>query len=180
MEKILEMNTETCVACFFIFLGALVMLASIFRFRKNIEAAAAIPKQHHQRIALFLALHQALMGFFFCCYIVVLLLFAVKAEAVGELFVGIVFLLGALFVLTGISIQHRLLSEIQKTICGLLPICSICKKIQIENPDGSKCWKSIEAFFSRRSAVDFSHGLCPDCLQNELETLHRKKNPSAT
>lgn len=180
MEIIPALESKTCIACFVIFLGSLIMLVSIIKFRKNIEAASAIPKRHHKRISLFLALHQALMGFFLCCYVVVLLLFAFKMQVAGQLFVGIVFFLGAIFVLTSISIQYRLLSEVQRTISGLLPICSICRKVRIESSDGSKSWKSVEAFLSNKSEIDFSHGLCPDCFQNELGTLHMIKNRHAS
>jgi len=45
-------------------------------------------------------------------------------------------------------------------LSGLLPICAHCKKIR----DDGGYWQSIETFFRERSDVDFSHGLCPDCL----------------
>lgn len=176
MGKLPDINTETYIACLVILLGSLIMLVSIFKFRKNIEVASAIPKQHHKRIALFFALHQALMGFFFCCYIVVLLLFAFRVHVAGQFFVSAVFFLGAVFVLTGITIQYRLLSEIERTISGLLPICSICKKIRADGPpNDSDSWKNIETYLAEKSEIDFSHGLCPDCFQHELVVLNKEK-----
>ena len=42
---------------------------------------------------------------------------------------------------------------------GLLPICMKCKKIR--NDKGY--WERVEAYVSRRSDAQFSHGICPDC-----------------
>lgn len=44
---------------------------------------------------------------------------------------------------------------------GLLPICSVCKSIRNESDD----WEPLEAFISKRSDADFTHGLCPTCLR---------------
>ena len=42
----------------------------------------------------------------------------------------------------------------------LLPICMHCKKIR----DDQQYWQQIEGYFHRSIGVDFSHGICPDCL----------------
>lgn len=182
MEYISDIGIKMCISCLLIFLGALVMLLNFFKFKNNIEAAKAIPQRHHRKIQVFLRIHQTMMGLFFCCYIVVGLLFAFNAVPVGQLFVGIVFFFGAIFVLTGISIQYRLLSEVQRTVRKLLPICSICKKIRTEEkgPGDLNLWKSVEAFISEKSDVDFSHGLCPDCFQKQLKTISLAKIQAGT
>jgi len=46
-----------------------------------------------------------------------------------------------------------------KTLKGLLPICTNCKKIR----DDEGYWNQLEKFISSRSDVLFTHGLCPDC-----------------
>ncbi len=46
-----------------------------------------------------------------------------------------------------------------KTLQGLLPICSSCKKIR----DDDGYWHQVEEYLSAHSEVDFSHGLCPEC-----------------
>jgi phosphoserine phosphatase RsbU/P len=48
-----------------------------------------------------------------------------------------------------------------KTLSGLLPICSNCKKVR----DDQGYWKQVEQFVSEYSNVEFSHGLCPDCIR---------------
>ncbi len=46
-----------------------------------------------------------------------------------------------------------------KTLSGLLPICSNCKKIR----DDRGYWNQIDEYLRDHSDVDFSHSLCPDC-----------------
>jgi AmiR/NasT family two-component response regulator len=48
-----------------------------------------------------------------------------------------------------------------KTLSGLLPICSSCKKIR--NDQGY--WQQVEIYIAEHSDAEFSHGLCPNCLQ---------------
>jgi PAS domain-containing protein len=43
----------------------------------------------------------------------------------------------------------------------ILPICSQCKRIR--NDD--QYWLSVEAYYKKHMDVDFSHGLCPECLK---------------
>ncbi len=63
--------------------------------------------------------------------------------------------------------QERLIHELQaaladvKILRGLLPICASCKKIR--NDQGY--WQHLEGYISEHSEAEFSHGLCPDCLQ---------------
>lgn len=55
---------------------------------------------------------------------------------------------------------QRALAEI-KTLRALLPVCMHCKKIR----DDHGFWQQMEAYFHTHSNVEFSHGLCPECLQ---------------
>jgi AmiR/NasT family two-component response regulator len=48
-----------------------------------------------------------------------------------------------------------------KTLSGLLPICSNCKKIR----DDAGYWQQVEIYIAKHSQAEFSHGLCPDCMQ---------------
>jgi phosphoserine phosphatase RsbU/P len=65
------------------------------------------------------------------------------------------------------SEQKRLIKELQaalqniKTLQGLIPICASCKKIR----DDKGYWNQIEAYISEHSAVEFSHGICPECAK---------------
>jgi len=48
-----------------------------------------------------------------------------------------------------------------KTLSGLLPICASCKKIRNDNG----YWEAVETYVSEHSDADFTHGICPECVQ---------------
>ncbi len=66
-----------------------------------------------------------------------------------------------------------------KTLSGLLPICSNCKKVR----DDTGYWNQIETYIKEHSNADFSHGICPDCIRllypdvanTVLEKLEKKQ-----
>jgi hypothetical protein len=47
-----------------------------------------------------------------------------------------------------------------KTLRGLIPICSHCKKIR----DDRQSWHQLERYIQDHSDAAFSHGICPECL----------------
>lgn len=53
------------------------------------------------------------------------------------------------------------LAEI-RTLRGILPICSSCKKIR----DDQGFWEQVEVYFRNHSDVEFTHGICPECARN--------------
>ncbi len=53
---------------------------------------------------------------------------------------------------------QKALSEI-KTLHGILPICSHCKKIR----DDEGSWTRMEDYIRTHTEVEFSHGLCQEC-----------------
>ncbi len=48
-----------------------------------------------------------------------------------------------------------------KTLRGIIPICASCKKIR----DDSGSWNMLEAYITKHSLAEFSHGICPDCVE---------------
>jgi DNA-binding NtrC family response regulator len=63
--------------------------------------------------------------------------------------------------------RERLIIELQealarvKTLTGLLPICSSCKKIR----DDKGYWNRLETYIQEHSAATLTHGICPECAQ---------------
>jgi len=55
---------------------------------------------------------------------------------------------------------QRALSKI-RTLSGLLPICSSCKKIR----DDKGYWHQVESYISDHSKAEFSHSICPECTE---------------
>ena len=69
------------------------------------------------------------------------------------------------------DLDHRV-----KVLEGMLPICSFCKKIKNETGQ----WERLEAFISRRSEAEFSHGVCPSCGATHYPgILDDKERPNA-
>jgi AmiR/NasT family two-component response regulator len=50
-----------------------------------------------------------------------------------------------------------------KTLTGLLPICSGCKKIR----DEQGRWRDVESYLREHTSAEFSHSLCPACMEKE-------------
>ncbi len=48
-----------------------------------------------------------------------------------------------------------------KTLSGLLPICSNCKKIR----DDAGYWQQVETYVAKHTQASFTHGVCPDCIE---------------
>lgn len=54
-----------------------------------------------------------------------------------------------------------------KTLQGFLPICAFCKNIR----DDKGYWSQVEAYLSTHTDVQFSHGICPDCVKKHYPEL---------
>ena len=55
---------------------------------------------------------------------------------------------------------NKAISEI-KTLKGILPLCSYCKKIR----DDKGYWEQVDTYIHENTDADISHGICPDCLK---------------
>lgn len=58
------------------------------------------------------------------------------------------------------------LSEI-RTLKGLLPICSYCKKIRSDDDS----WSQMESYISKHSDAEFTHGICPACEEKLMKEI---------
>jgi len=62
---------------------------------------------------------------------------------------------------------HQATHEV-KQLEKLLPICATCKKIR--NNDGT--WSEVEVYIRNHSESDFSHGICPSCIEVVRAAIH--------
>ena len=69
---------------------------------------------------------------------------------------------------THISLK-RAFNEI-KTLRGIIPICSNCKKMR----DDRGYWEQVEAYIGKHSDAVFSHSICPDCAKKLYPEIHDK------
>ena len=60
-----------------------------------------------------------------------------------------------------------------KTLKGLIPICSSCKKVR----DDDGYWKQVETYIATRSGAEFTHGICPECAEALLRELPDAESP---
>ena len=72
----------------------------------------------------------------------------------------------------------RIKKEVElKRLRGLIPICASCKKVKQD--EGT--WKLLEDYITEHSTASFSHGMCPDCMdewygdQEWYRNLKKKK-----
>lgn len=51
-----------------------------------------------------------------------------------------------------------------KTLQGIIPICSYCHKIR----NDEQIWERLEKYLTDHTHADFSHGICPACLEKHF------------
>jgi response regulator RpfG family c-di-GMP phosphodiesterase len=61
------------------------------------------------------------------------------------------------------------LNERVRTLEGVLPMCSYCRRIR----EKSGSYTNLEEFISDRTTARFSHGVCPDCAKHHFPDLTR-------
>jgi DNA repair exonuclease SbcCD ATPase subunit len=76
--------------------------------------------------------------------------------------------------------REKLIKELQdalaeiKTLRGILPLCSFCKKIR----DDKGYWEQVDVYIHKYSGADISHGICPDCIKEhypeEYKSMSKK------
>ncbi|THB78203.1 MAG: HAMP domain-containing protein [Desulfobacteraceae bacterium] len=78
--------------------------------------------------------------------------------------------------------REKLINELKhalnkiKTLEGIIPICAKCKKIR----DDKGYWNNLEAYIEEHSDAFFSHGMCPECLEDLYgDKMWFKKTPHA-
>ncbi len=69
--------------------------------------------------------------------------------------------------------REKLISELQealdeiKTLKGILPICSYCKKIR----DDQGYWRQLESYIQHHSDAQFSHSICRECAEKHFPDI---------
>jgi phosphoserine phosphatase RsbU/P len=84
-----------------------------------------------------------------------------------------------------LTLQQQLTEQIEalrttianvKQLNGLLPICSYCKRIRKDED----YWQQLEGYISEHSDAQFSHGICPGCLERANSALDVLGDPIET
>lgn len=61
-----------------------------------------------------------------------------------------------------------------KILEGIIPICMYCKNIR----NDTNAWEKLEAYLSAHTNAHFSHGICPDCLNEKFPHYPKKDQNS--
>ena len=68
--------------------------------------------------------------------------------------------------------RERLVGELQaalgevKVLQAFLPICAYCKSIR----DDENYWHAVETYLSRHTNTHFTHGICPSCYEQFVDS----------
>lgn len=96
-------------------------------------------------------------------------------------FTGLGIATGAVFALA--NRRLAIVSRKVQALEGLLPICSNCKKIRTASESttaGSHAsWVPVEQYVSARSAAEFSHSICPGCMEVLYPEFGRRIEPDS-
>lgn len=65
---------------------------------------------------------------------------------------------------------NKALDEI-RTLRGILPLCSYCKKIR----DDKGYWEQVDVYIHKHTNADISHSICPDCMKKYHPNTVSKK-----
>lgn len=63
-----------------------------------------------------------------------------------------------------------------KQLKGIVPICMHCKKIR----NDENYWQQVEEYIYEHSEADFSHSICPECLEQHYPEYAKKKKARET
>lgn len=58
-----------------------------------------------------------------------------------------------------------------KKLEGIIPICMHCKKIR----DDQNSWNQLEQYITNHSEAMFSHGICPQCYEEQMASIKNSK-----
>jgi len=137
--------------------------------------AGAVPYVAVILISLISKNHKTTIIAAILCTVLTLLGYIFSPEG-GELWKVILNRLVALFAIwTTAILALRIIEQTEtelKVLQGLLPICASCKNIR----DNEGNWKQLETYIKQHSEADFSHGMCPHCLQEHYPNLQQRLN----
>ena len=63
---------------------------------------------------------------------------------------------------------YKLLTRISY-LESILPVCASCKKIRLD----PAFWQDMQRLIQERSQREFTHGICPDCIEKYYPELRK-------
>ncbi|MGD9947082.1 MAG: hypothetical protein AB7U29_01235 [Desulfobulbus sp.] len=69
---------------------------------------------------------------------------------------------------------YRLLTRVSY-LESILPVCASCKKIRLD----PEFWEDIKQIIQDRAKDEFTHGICPDCIEKYYPELRKESKVGA-
>ncbi len=107
------MDIIAIISIVLILTGAMIMLLNIFKSIATLNVYSQVVKKNTSNVKRVFRVHEFLMVFFLIGYIIVAYATISKIELVSDLFVGIIFFWGAVFVQLGIILQKKMIDSIK-------------------------------------------------------------------
>lgn len=107
------MDIIAIISIVLILTGAVIMLLNIFKSIATLNVYFEVVKKDTSNVKRVFRVHEFLMVFFIVGYIIVAYATISKIELVSDLFVGVIFFFGAVFVQLGIILQKKMIESIK-------------------------------------------------------------------
>lgn len=128
----LFLNLSTIFVLILIGTGAILMIISLVMYRRIIKDQDFSGSHASGNLNVLNISHLFLMGFFIVGYVVVFTTLIAGVKIVSELFVGLIFFFGAVFVLFGVVIQQKMMSCLQSTYTDSVKM--LVSAVEIRDP----------------------------------------------
>ena len=64
----------------------------------------------------------------------------------------------------------------KRVLNSMISVCSSCNKVRVNQNQ----WKQMEEYISDNSLLTFTHGLCPSCLDNAIQTINQRQSAQSS
>ena len=170
-----EVDLMSTLAGSLIILGAIVMALNIIKFRAILEIVKEFALTEFQKSKRLFISHQVLMTFFLIGYLVVFCAVVMKVELIGELFVGVIFFFGAVFVLVGILLQSKMVTLVTdnslKATMASLKAITASESLQTEREQLIEVNEKLQREITERKQVEKSLGLFRELIDQSSDAV---------
>ena len=161
---------------------AVLLFLGLFRARVLLDATSLLPAASRRWVRGFVVGNLVLMVVFFSGSLIVTFGYLTGSLTGGILPVSLTLLAGSLMALLSTLLHTRMILGLQKTLAGIVPVCSGCKKIRRpELAEGDpEAWQVVDTYLASHTTAMVTHGLCPDCLKRMYPEMARELGPGVS
>lgn len=80
------------------------------------------------------------------------------------------FILTAFVIVAAIVTVGNTFIQQQRVVKNLISVCAQCHRVRLNET----VWQKMEEYIGERSLLTFTHGLCPECTRELMETIEKK------